>query len=140
MTQAGDPFRGFADYKVDNSAGATGDLSVRSRTSGQIKMAIASLAITDVGKDVYASDDNTFILVLGGNTRIGRVVAWVSTGYGIVEFQTTCGVMFEFADSTTGTPGDELVDAGVSYTQANINNNFASISLKINTIIRRLGN
>ena len=138
--QAGDPFRGFADYRVDNATGSAGDKYVRCRTRGQIKLAISSLAITDVGKDVYASDDDTFTLTESTNTRIGRVVAWISTGYGIVEFQTTQGVMVEFTDSTTGTPGDTLADAGESYTQATLNNNFASIAAKLNTIMRRLGN
>lgn len=36
-------------------------------------------------------------------------------------------------DSTTGTPANELVDAGGSYTQANINNNFASIAAELTT-------
>lgn len=36
-------------------------------------------------------------------------------------------------DSTTGTPGNTLVDAGGSYTQANLNNNFASIAAELAT-------
>lgn len=138
--QAGDPFRGFADYRCDNSTGLAGAVSVRTRTRGKVKLPISSLAITDIGKDVYASDDNTFTLTTGSNTRIGRVIAWISTGYGVVEFQTTQGVMFEFSDSTTGTPGDELVDAGGTYSRSNLNDNFSSLSAKINTIVRRLGN
>jgi hypothetical protein len=137
---AGDPFRGFAELKADNAAGAAGDVYVRSRTRGRIKLAISALAITDVGKDVYASDDNTFTLTQSTNTRIGHVVAWIATGYGIVEFDVTRGVVTELTDSTTGTANDALTDVGAAFNQATLNNNFADIAAKINYLIRRLGN
>lgn len=74
------------------------------------------------------------------NAPVFSIVLKYVCRYAIVEFQTTQGVMFEFSDSTTGTPSDKLVDAGGAYSQSNINNNFSSLSLKINTIVRRLGN
>jgi hypothetical protein len=48
----------------------------------------------------------------------------------------------QLTDSTTGTPGATLVDVGAAPTQANINNNFASVLAKLNaieTILHNLG-
>lgn len=134
--QAGDPFRGFADYKADNATGAAGDIDVRCRTRGRIQLSISGLAITDVGKDVYASDDDTFTLTQGSNTRIGHVVAWVSTGVGIVEFATTSAVIVELTDGSTGTASDSIA----SISDAATKNAVASLAAKVNTLIRRLGN
>ncbi len=83
---AGDPFRGFADYQADNATGVAGAKTVRTRTHGNIQLPIAGLAITDVGKDVYASDDDTFTLVATANSKIGTVSSWISTGLGIIHF------------------------------------------------------
>ncbi len=137
---AGDPFRGFADYKVDNATGAAGDKRVRCRTSGKIKLPITSLAITDIGKDVFASDDNTFTLTQSTNTRIGYVHSWIATGFGVIEFTTQQSQLAELTDSSTGTANDTITDVGSSFVQATLNNNFADLSAKVNALIRRLGN
>lgn len=140
---AGDPFRGFAERKVDNSTGAAGDLRVRLRRFGLIQLPIASLAITDVGKDVFASDDDTFTLTQGSNTRIGYVERWVSTGIGIIAFHESTGVVTELTDSTGGTGNNELAAVGAtdaSDVSATINNNFADLAAKVNALIRRFGN
>ena len=87
---AGDPFLGFAESRADNSATATdGYINVRVKTKGKIYLPINSLAITDRGKSVYASDDNTFTLTKGANTYIGYVERYVASGYGIVVFDAT---------------------------------------------------
>ena len=137
---AGDAFRGFADDKADNSSGAAGAIDVRTRKRGSIKLAISALAITDVGKDVYASDDDTFTLTQGSNTRIGFVSSWISTGYGIVEFNATTGAEAEIVDSTTGTADGTLADVGGSFSQATLNNNFADLAAKVNYLLRQNGN
>ena len=82
---AGDQFRGFAESKADNSAGAAGAISVRARASGKIKLPVTSLAITDVGRPVYASDDDVFN-VSGIGSFVGHVHRYLSSGYGIVSF------------------------------------------------------
>lgn len=140
---AGDPFRGFAERKVDNSAGAAGDLRVRLRRFGLIQLPITSLAITDVGKDVFASDDDTFTLTQGSNTRIGYVERCVSTGVGIIAFHESTGVIVELTDSTTGTANNTLEVVGAtdaSNVAGAINNNFADLAAKVNALIRRFGN
>ena len=86
---ADDPFRGFALQKADNSGGSNGDKYVRVRHKGRAKLNIASLAITNVGASVYASDDDTFTLTSTGNSYVGRVIRFVSTGVGIVEFDAS---------------------------------------------------
>jgi len=86
--QSGDPFRGFAERKADNSSGSAGDINVRVRTKGLIKLSVGSLAITDVGRPVYATDDDTFVLT-GIGTRIGYVYRYVSSGVGIVAYDAT---------------------------------------------------
>jgi hypothetical protein len=83
----GDPFRGFALQNCNNT-GAAGDKNVHVRERGKIKLSISGLAITDVGRPVYASDDATFTLEGAGATLIGHVSRWVATGVGIVQFDT----------------------------------------------------
>jgi hypothetical protein len=132
---AGDSFRGFAVMQCDNSAGAAGDKNVHVRAQGRVKLAISSLAITDVGKDVFASDDNTFTLTQGSNTRIGYVERWVSTGVGIVHFCANYGVLAELTDNSGGTASDTLASISDTATK----NAVASLAAKVNTMIRRLG-
>lgn len=137
---AGDPFIGFAEVRVDNSTGAAGDKYVHVKPKGRVKLPISALAITDKGKDVYASDDNTFTLTAGSNTRIGYVAQWLSTGYGLVEFEATHGVIVELTDSSGGTAADTIAAIGGTYSQTEVRNAVASLAAKINGLIRRLGN
>lgn len=83
-----DPFLGFAESKADNSGGAAGAVNVRVRQRGKVQLAVAgATAITANDRPlVYASDDNTFTLTNTGNTCIGRVSRWISSGVAIVEF------------------------------------------------------
>lgn len=84
---AGDRFRGFSEWKYDNSAGAAGAITGRVQKSGIIKLTVTGVsALTDFGKNVYASDDNTFTLTKDGSSFIGKVFRWVSS--------TTCYVLF----------------------------------------------
>lgn len=134
---AGDPFRGFAVAKADNSAGAAGAINVEVRQEGRVQLAIASLAITDVGKPVYASDDATFVLTATSNSYVGRVVRFVSTGVGVVEFDASKGDLGSFTaltDNTTGTASDTLA----SISDAATKNAVASLAAKINLIQQQL--
>lgn len=87
---ANDPFRGFAQRQADNSGSAVdGAINVTVKAKGEIVLAVTSLAITDVGKNVYASADDTFVLTAASGTRIGRVKRYTSSGVGVVEFDAT---------------------------------------------------
>lgn len=89
---AGDPFLGFAEGTVDNSAGAAGAKRVRVKTRGVIKLPISSIGITANDRPpVYASDDDTFTLTASTNSPIGYVRRWVETGYAMVEFDAIDG-------------------------------------------------
>ena len=83
---AGDPFRGFAQRQADNSSGSDGDIKVKVITEGLIRLTITGIAITDVGKPVYASADGTFTLTAGSNSLIGYVHRYVTTNICIVAF------------------------------------------------------
>lgn len=146
---AGDPFRGFAERKADNATGAAGAKNVRLLREGKISLSISGLAITDVGKDVYASDDDTFTLTKSTNTRIGYVYRYVSSGVGIVAFRDAEGVEAELTDSTGGTAGDTLANvvgvdvAAVAGSQvalvSEVENLVASLAVKINYLLRKMG-
>ena len=85
---AADPFQGFALEKVDNSAGAAGDLRVPVRTKGRIVVdVVGASAITANDRPaVYASDDDTFTLTSTSNSLIGYVSQWNSGTECVVEF------------------------------------------------------
>lgn len=85
----GDTFVGHAVGGVDNSAGSAGDKNCKIRRGRYcLRVALSSVAITDVykGSPVYLTDDATYSLRKG--LLCGKVVRYVSSGYAIVEFNT----------------------------------------------------
>ena len=81
-----DKFVGFAEDRADNSAGAAAAINVRVIKKGAVKLAITGAVITDVNQPVYASDDNAFSFIGTSGVFIGFMRRFVSSGYGIVEF------------------------------------------------------
>ena len=137
--QAGDPFLGFAELKANNILGTAGAIKVRVFAYGRILLPISGLTIADVGRDVYASDDNTFTLTQGANTRIGFVDFVPSSNYGIVAFERVRSREDELVDSSGGTSDGVISDVGASFSQSAINNNFAELAAKINYLLRARG-
>lgn len=145
---AGDPFLGFAKNQADNSTGSAGDINVHVQQEGKIQLAINALAITDVGKPVYASDDNVFTLTASTNTYIGKVVRWVSTGIGIVAFDVACksGILGALTDNSGGAAANGtigvLVDAGGTATgaptTASVADAITELATKLNAVIATL--
>lgn len=138
---AGDSFGGFAEVFVDNSAGADGAVNVNVNRFGLIVLPISGLAVTDIGKPVYASDDNTFTLTSTGNSAIGRVVRWSSAGVGVVAFRADragLGLLSLLTDSTGGTADGTVSDVGASFSQSAINNNFKELAVKINQLVQQI--
>ncbi len=88
---AGDPFLGFAETIVDNSAGVAGQKTVRVKRLGQVQIPVTGAnAITANDQPlVYASDDDTFTLTAGANSPIGRVSRWVESGVCVVAFDVS---------------------------------------------------
>jgi hypothetical protein len=86
---AGDPFIGHSAEYYDNSGGSAGDNNItRYRGRYRLQVTLSGVAITDVGKAVYASDAETLTLTGGANSRVGVVDRYVTTDTAIVEFQT----------------------------------------------------
>jgi hypothetical protein len=134
---AGDQFLGFAEINVDNTGGSAGDKGVRVKREGAAQLPVTSLAITDVGKDVYASDDNTFLLTATSNSYIGTVRSFISTGVGIVQFEAGGNRQTAITDSTGGVAAASMVDVGATHDQAKINANFATLAAKVNYLLGR---
>ncbi len=89
---AGDRFVGHSQEEYDNSDGSQGDHNItRLRGRYRLQVTLSSVAITDVGADVYASADDTLTLTKGSNSWVGRVDRYVTTDTAVVEFQTTEG-------------------------------------------------
>lgn len=109
---AGDPFRGLAKVQADNSAGAAAAINVEVYDRIKVQLAISGLAITDVGKDVYASDDQTATLTSTSNSYIGKVIKYLSSGVGIVELQTVNADVVNH-QHTAGTDGGPLTSPRV---------------------------
>ena len=85
---AGDVFGGFALRQCDNAGGTDGAKNIRVVARGTIVLNITGLTIDDVGKPVYASDDDTFTMTAGSNTQIGAVRRYIADGRASVEFWT----------------------------------------------------
>ena len=110
---AGDPFLGFCYSQCDNSSGSAGAKYVDVWKRGAVKLSVSGAVITDVGRPVYATDDNAFVLAgPTASTFIGRIVRFVSSGVVIVEFdaqnlkEQLIDVSFGFKATAAATTGD----------------------------------
>lgn len=133
---AGDIFAGFADEHADNAAGAGSARRVRVRRRGVVQLPVTSAAITDIGKAVFASDDDTFTYTQSTNTYIGRVVAWVATGFVLVAYDADDGrggTLTELTDNSSGTASDTIASISDTATK----NAIASLAAKVNALLRR---
>ncbi len=103
--QAGDAVVGFAKDAVDNTDGEDGDTTVEVKARGKISLFVSGLSVADVGKNVYASDDNTFTLTETGNSLVGKIVRFEKADYAIVAFDFL--FIPETASTTDNTPNDQ---------------------------------
>lgn len=73
-------FVGVADQTADNTSGAAGAINVLVRTSGAIDVAAGfTAAQTDLGAQVYVSDNQTVVKSSTNSVKCGKVVAFVSS-------------------------------------------------------------
>lgn len=111
---AGDLFAGFASAKAVGT-GSDGGAKVNVIRDGLIELAVTSLAVTDIGKAVWASDSNTFSLTPSTGTRIGVVARFVSTGIGLVKFSASrvsgAGGIVPLTDSSGGAAANDTIGA-----------------------------
>ena len=93
--QDGDPFRGFALEKADNSSGAAGAINCAVRYKGIVELTVTGGALNKTNATVYATDSNTFSITdSGSDTAIGVIHRHVSG--------TTCMVRFDATAATAG--------------------------------------
>lgn len=85
---AGDTFGGFSQESVTGTS-SDGGARVGVKSRGLIQLSVTSVAVTDIGADVYASDDGTFTLTSTSNTLVGKVHRFVSSGVAIVSFNAS---------------------------------------------------
>lgn len=140
---AGDVFKGVAEAKVDNSAGAAGAKNVRVRTRGRVQIPITSFDVGDVDKPVYASDDDTFTLTESTNSYVGRAVRFVATGTCILAFDADHpggGRIVELVDNSGGTADGTIAAISATYVQAEVRDAIADIAAKVNSLIRMTQN
>lgn len=138
---ATDEFAGFALNDVASQTN-DGDAYVRVRKCGRVVLTIASVAVTDINKPVYATDGNAFTLTPSTNSHIGRVVGVYGTNLAVVAFDANragLGGITLLTDSSGGTATDTLAAITGSYVEATIEDTVASLAAKINAIIRQLG-
>lgn len=83
---AGDTAVGFAKDNIDNSNGVDGEKTCELKAKGKASLFIGGISLGDVGRKVYASDDNTFTLSENGNSVVGKLVRFEKADYGIVAF------------------------------------------------------
>jgi len=132
-------FRGHADAEADNSAGASGAKNVRVRRGNyRAQVTLASVAITDQGKDVYTSDDGTLTLTSTGNSRVGKVARYVTTNTCIVEFQAGVGADVANHEHTADTDGgmltSPLISTGIKDANGNEIVTFGATATAVNEI------
>ncbi len=139
---AGDPFKGFAQAKVDNGSGSAGDKDIALIPRGRVVLAVTGITgLADVGKVVYASDDTTFTLTESTNSYIGRVLRYESGTTVVVEFDATragMAAITALTDSSGGTAADTIAAIGNSYSQTEVRNAVASLAAKINALAKRI--
>jgi len=127
--QAGETFVGHAIEAADNSAGADGVMRVKVRCGQYAKqVTLTSVAVTDVGDSVYASDDSTLSLTASTNSQVGAVRAYVAANTALVEFDTCGGAIAP--DTITGAKiADDAIDSE-HYTAGSIDAEHLSTTLK----------
>ena len=86
---AGDDCLGIAYRRAENTAAGhiAGGITVRLHQAVDIVHALTGVTNADIGKDVYASADDTLTLTPADNSRVGRVVAVEGTNLARVRFR-----------------------------------------------------
>lgn len=84
---AGEAFVGIALEKVV-SGSSNGASTCKVLTGAVFQQAITSIAQADIGKLVYASDDQTLTLTSTSNSQVGRIINVPATGTAVVWMKT----------------------------------------------------
>lgn len=114
---AGDTFLGFSIEKVTGTSANAG-VNVRVWTRGRVQLAVTSVAVTDIGQDVYASDDGTFTLTQGSNSKVGTVHRFISSGQAIVAFDASDAGSLSGVTVLTDNSGGAAADGTIAVVTA----------------------
>lgn len=121
---APDQFVGFCYKQANNTTGSSGDTTDGSTTQGRVKVIVSghivvpvsSIAVSDVGKAVYATYDDTFALVGHPDTCVGFVVGKYATDYALIRIREPGqfvslqdGSLTVYKDFSTGCPATGAV-------------------------------
>jgi len=87
---AAEQFAGLA-YESVTGTGTNGEKKVRAYVLGDFEVPLASAAVTDLGDDLFASDDATFIKTSSGNSYTGKIIGFVSSTTVIVRINDAFG-------------------------------------------------
>ena len=87
-----DKFLGFAEDIVDASNLTDGEKNVRVKKRGAIALEITGITLADVGKAVYATEDNTFTLSNTGSVYIGQISRFIGDEKVVVDFDAPVAV------------------------------------------------
>ncbi len=119
---AGLRFVGIADNKGDNSSGSDGDVEVKVRLTGVVKLVATSITQAMVGRLMYVVDDATIDETGSNFVCVGRLVdydsatsGWVDIGQRGMEGGSVQGI--HLGDIDTGTYGWQVrgaINAGAS--------------------------
>lgn len=111
---AGDDFLGVAYRRADNTGPghAPGAVRVRLHQMIDIVHALPGVGDADIGRSVYASDDETLTLDPQGASRVGRVVAVEGTDLARVRCQPVAAL----SGMLENTPVIQLPDADATLT------------------------
>lgn len=74
------PFLGLAEKEANNSSGAAGDINVELLREGQFLLPFTGSTLTqaDIGKNVFATDNNVLSLTATDRTFVGVLSEFVS--------------------------------------------------------------
>lgn len=85
--QPGDSFLGFAILPANNSGGQAGEINLKVRRRGRIRLPVSGAGpSTPRGTSVFATDDDTFTLSSSGSVYIGTLAQHVSGSDWMVNF------------------------------------------------------
>lgn len=129
---AGDEFLGMAYCEADNTASghSAGAINVRLHQAVDIVHALTGAANADVGKDVYASADDTLTLTPASNSRVGRIVVVDATN----TVRVRCQPVTLLSGVLDNRPAVTLADADATLTLDHVNR----VLLMANTAARTL--
>jgi hypothetical protein len=84
----GDLLVGYADeQKSIASTGSDGDEDVTVHVMGTVKHTLTGVAVTDIGRAVYASDDNTLAFIGHPDAFVGRVIAYLASNTAAIQLK-----------------------------------------------------